>query len=188
MENDNLNKLWEIHAKNSLNLNPKDIITKARKQRNGQYISIIVMSLTVAILIIYAFYYAFNQWNTFNLGLILMISSLALRIVLEFYSLYRKEKQLISMTQKSYHAYLKKYYKTRLMINYVITPICISVYIFGFYLLLPYFKEYFSRAFYTYILISGIISIIVVIAIIINSTLKEQRFLKQLHKRKKNIK
>ena len=29
------------------NYTPKDIITKAKKQRNGQYISITVMSLTV---------------------------------------------------------------------------------------------------------------------------------------------
>lgn len=182
MENDNLNKLWEIQTNNSSNFNPEDIITKAKKQRNGQYISIIVMSLAVVILIMYALYYAFNQWNTFNLGLTLMISSLTLRIILEFYSLYRKEKQLISMAQKSYHAYLKKYYKIRLIINYVITPVCISVYIFGFYLLLPYFKEYFSKGFYTYIIVSGVISLIVIIAIIVKSTIKEQRYLKQLHK------
>ncbi len=182
MENDNLNKLWDIQANDISNLNPKDIIKKVKKQRNSQYINITIMSLTVAVLIIYAFYYAFNQWNTFNLGLIYMISSLTLRIILEFNSLYRKEKRLISMTQKSYHAYLKKYYKARQKLNYVITPICIAVYIFGFYLLLPYFKEYFSKGFYNYILISGILSLIFVIAIIINSIIKEQRFLKQLHK------
>jgi heme exporter protein D len=182
MENDNLNKLWDIQANDISNFNPEEIITKAKKQRNSQYSSITVMSLTVMVLIIYAFYYAFNQWNTFNLGLILMISSLTFRIVLEFYSLYRKEKQLISMAQKSYHAYLKKYYKIRLIINYVITPVCISVYIFGFYLLLPYFKEYFSKGFYTYIIVSGVISLIVIIAIIVKNTIKEQRYLKQLHK------
>ena len=153
MENDNLNKLWEMQANDSSNFNPKEIITKAKKQRNRQYTSITVMSLTVILLIIYAFYYAFNQMNTFNLGLILMVTSLTLRIILEFYSLYRKENQLISMTQKSYHAYLKKYYKARQMVNYVITPICIAVYIFGFYLLLPYFKKYFSNGFYTYIIV-----------------------------------
>jgi Kef-type K+ transport system membrane component KefB len=182
MENDNLNKLWDIQANNISNFNPKEIITKAKKQRNSQYISITVMSLTVMVLIIYAFYYAFSQWNTFNLGLILMISSLTFRIVLELFFLYRKEKQLISMAQKAYRAYLKKYYKARQMINYVITPICVIVYIIGFYLLLPYFKEYFSQAFYNYIVISGIISLTAVIAIIINSTIKEQRFLKRLNK------
>lgn len=182
MENDNLNKLWEMQANDSSNFNPKEIITKAKKQRNRQYTSITVMSLTVILLIIYAFYYAFNQMNTFNLGLILMVTSLTLRIILEFYSLYRKENQLISMTQKSYHAYLKKYYKARQMVNYVITPICIAVYIFGFYLLLPYFKKYFSNGFYTYIIVSGVISLIFVIVIIVKSTIKEQGYLKQLHK------
>jgi len=181
MENDNLNKLWENQSNDISNYTPKDIITKAKKQRNGQYINITIMSATVIILIVYAFYYAFNQWNTFNLGLLLMISSLTFRIILEFYTVYRKENQLISMDHKSYNTYLKKYYKIRLIINYIITPICILVYIFGFYLLLPYFKEYFSNGFYTYILISGIISLTIVIAIIINSIIKEQRFLKQLY-------
>ena len=180
MENDQLTELWEMQANDSSNFNPKDIITKAKKQRNSQYISITVMSLTVVVLFIYTFYYAFNHWNTFNLGLTLMITSLTFRIILEFYSLYRKEKQLISMAQKSYFAYLKKYYKARQIINFAVTPICIAVYIFGFYLLLPYFKGYFSKGFYTYILISGIFSLIGVSAIIIKSIIKEKRFLKQL--------
>ncbi len=183
MENETLNKLWEVQAKDSLNLNPKEIISKANKQRNSQYISIAVMAVTVVVLLIYAFYFAFKQWNTFNLGLMLMISSLTFRIILEFYSVYRKESHLIAMPQKAYHAYLKKYYKTRLLINYAITPICVAVYLLGFYLLLPYFKQYFSKGFYLYILLSGSISLIFIIAIIIKSTIKEQRFLKQLHKR-----
>jgi Kef-type K+ transport system membrane component KefB len=182
MENDNLNKLWDIQANDISKFNPKEIITKAKKQRNSQYISIIVMSLTVMILITYTYYYAFSKWNTFNLGLILMISSLTLRIILELFFLYRKEKQLISMSQKAYRNYLKKYYNVRKMINYIITPICVLVYIMGFYLLLPYFKKYFPQAFYNYLVISGILSLIVVIAIIVNSSIKELRFLKQLNK------
>lgn len=181
MENDNLNKLWEAQTA-GISLTPKDIISKAGKQRNKQYISIAVMFVTVAALIIYTFYFAFNYWNTFNLGLILMISSLTFRIILEFLSLYRKEKQLVSMPQKIYCDYLKKHYKTRLIINYVITPVCIAAYLYGFYLLLPYFKNYFSNAFYTYIVISGVLYLAIVIAIIIRSIIKEQRFLNLLHK------
>ncbi|MBJ2175554.1 hypothetical protein JBL43_14980 [Aureibaculum sp. A20] len=182
MENDNLDKLWGSQGNDISTYTAKDIITKAKKQRNSQYISITVMSVTVVVLLVYAFYFAFSQWNTFNLGLLLMISSLTFRIVLEFYTVYRKEKQLISMAQKPYYAYLKRFYKIRLLINYVITPVCIAVYIIGFYLLLPYFKEYFSKGFYTYIIISGVISLLGVIAIIIYGTIKEHRFLKQLNK------
>ncbi len=97
MKNDNLNKIWETLANENYVINPKEIISKAKKQRKEQYTSISVMSLTMVVLLIYTFYYAFSQWNTFNLGLIIMISSLTLRIILEFYSLHRKEKQLISM-------------------------------------------------------------------------------------------
>ncbi|WP_026752827.1 hypothetical protein [Sediminibacter sp. Hel_I_10] len=182
MTNDSLDNIWETQDKNISNYDPKDLIAKAKKQRSGQYINITVMSITVIILITYTFYFAFNQWNTFNLGLMLMILSLTFRVILEFYSVYRKESQLITMNHKSYHTYLKKYYKIRLAVNYLITPICIIVYSIGFYLLLPYFKTYFSEAFYNYILISGIISLLVVICIIISGTIKEHRFLKQLNK------
>ncbi len=181
MEKDNLNKLWEFQAIEGLNINPKELIKKANKQRNEQYISITVMSLTVIVLIAYAIFYAFSQWNTFNLGLMLMIASLSVRVMLEFYSLHRKEKQLVSMPQKSYYTYLKKYYKTRQIVNYLITPICVSVYIAGFYLLLPYFKAYFSRGFYLYIVVSGIVSIAFVMGIIIKGIIKEERYLKQLN-------
>ncbi len=44
MENDNLNKLWDIQANDISNFNPKEIITKAKKQRNSQYISITVLT------------------------------------------------------------------------------------------------------------------------------------------------
>ncbi len=180
MENDNLDKLWQAQNANLNISDPNQIISKAKKQRNEQYISITVMTVTVLVLVTYTFYFAFNKWNHFNLGLVLMISSLVFRIILEFYSMYRKESQLVSMNHKSYHTYLKKYYKIRLFINYVVTPVCISVYCIGFYLLLPYFKGYFSSGFYTYILISGITSILIVIAIIMYSILKEHNFLKHL--------
>lgn len=181
MENDNLNKLWETQGVENLKYSSKDVITKAKKQRNGQYLTIAILSVTVMIIMVYAFYFAFSEWNTFNLGLLLMISSLIFRIVLEFYSIYRKEERLISMDHRSYHAYLKKYYQIRLTVNYVVTPVCIAVYVSGFYLLLPYFKEYFSRAFYVYILFSGTISLLIITGIIIYSITKEHRFLRQLN-------
>lgn len=182
MENDNLDKLWGAQAAPSLMQTPHDILAKAKQQRNKQYISISIMSCTVVVLISYALFYSYFQWNSFNGGLFLMIFSLSFRIVLEFYSLHRKEQQLISMTQKSYHRYLKKYYKTRRLINWAITPVCIAVYTFGFYLLLPYFKASFSSGFYTYVLISGFLSIAIITVIIANTIRKEERFLKHLTK------
>ena len=178
MKNDQLTQLWNSQKNDVPYESPEQIIRKAKKQRNNQYISIVVMSTTVLILVLYAGYYAFHRWNNFTLGLVLMISSLMFRIVLEFISLYQKESQLISLDSTAFQAYLKKHYTLRLKINYIITPICFATYVFGFTKLLPYFKQEFSEGFYTYILISGFVSFLVLAIIIINSILKESRFLK----------
>ncbi|HEA19491.1 hypothetical protein LCGC14_1136180 [marine sediment metagenome] len=183
MENDFLNKVWDTQDTSVPKFSANEIITKAKKHRFSQYVTITIISLTVIVLIIYAFRFAFQSWNSFNLGLFLMISSLILRVIFEFYSVYRKESQLISMDLKSYYAYLKNYYRIRLSVNYIVTPLCIIVYGIGFYLLLPYFERDLSKGFYTYILISGIASMLVVIVFTIYGISKETRFLKYLDKR-----
>lgn len=177
MENDKLNQLWNSQDHDLSSESPNDIIKKAKNQRGKQYITILILIITVVIVVLFAVYYSNNQWNNFTLGLTMMISSLVFRIFLEFISLYRKESQLISLDNKSFKAYLKKHYQLRLRINYIITPICFLVYVIGFIKLLPYFKEELSKGFYNYILISGTISLLVIIAIIINSIRKESRFL-----------
>ena len=183
MKNDKLSQIWNSQTYDSFIENPDHIIKKAKKQRNRQFISIAVMSITVLILVIYATYYVSNNWNNFTLGIVLMISSLAFRIILEFISLYRKESQLVSLDNRTFKKYLKRYYKMRLKVNYIITPICFTIYIFGFIMLLPYFKQMFSKGFYTYILISGFVSLLVIAAIIINTIRKEHIFLNLLNRK-----
>ncbi len=180
MKTDKLNQLWSSQRKEPPAGGADHIVKKANKQRNRQWIAIAVMSVTVVVLVVYAAYYAANPWNTFNLGLLLMISSLAFRIILEFTSLYRKENQLISLDYTSFQKYLKKHYKMRRVVNYLITPICFGIYIYGFTLLLPYFKREFSQGFYTYLLVSGFVSLFVIALIVVNSILKERHFLKHL--------
>ena len=183
MENDKLTQTWNWQKNMPPIANPTDIIKKAKKQRYTQFIAIVVMSLTVLILLGYAVYHINNPWNNFTLGLVLMISSLTFRIVLEFVSLYQRENQLISLDNKSFKKYLKRHHKIRLVVNYIITPICFILYTYGFTKLLPYFKQWFSKGFYTYILISGAVSLFVIAIIIVNTIRKESSFLKQLNKK-----
>ena len=140
------------------------------------------MSITVLILLIYTIYCISNEWNDLMLGLVLMISSLTFRIFLEFISLYRKESQLVLLDNLAFKKYLKKHHKTRLQVNYIITPICFAIYTFGFTRLLPYFKQAFSEGFYSYVLISGIASLFVLALIVVRSILKESEYLNQLNK------
>lgn len=181
MENDILNKLWNTQQNDVSALNPDNIILKAKQQRNGQKTTIVILALTAIILIAYAISCLPNQWNSFSSGLIMMIASIIIRVFLEVITSYRKESKLVSMDNKTYYTYLKKYYTTRLLINYIITPICFISYLYGFYLLLPYFKKQFSQGFYTYIIVSGVVSLLVIAVVIIKSVVKEHQFLKSLN-------
>lgn len=180
MENDQLTQIWDSQKKESPLMNPGQIIKKADKLRKKQFIGVAVMSITVVVLLIYAGYYASGRWNDFTLGLVLMIGSLTFRVILEFISLYRKESRLIALDNRAFKHYLKKHYKLRLKINYFITPLCFAVYVYGLLKLLPYFKQAFSAGFYTYILISGFVSLLVIAVIIVNNILNENKFLNQL--------
>ena len=181
MKNDKLTQIWNSQKNNMPLENPEHIIKKAGKQRNKQYISIVVMSITFLILLFFTLYYAGSQWNNFMFGLVLMIASLLLRVIFEFISLYRKEAQLVTLDNFTFQKYLRKHFRLRLNVNYILTPISIAAYVFGFTKLLPYFKQGLSEAFYTYILISGFASLLVLVVIIVKGIKKESRFLRQLN-------
>ena len=183
MNKDKLSEIWNSQDTTLSLEKPESIIKKANKQRNTQFISIAVMSTTVLILIAYATYYLKFNWTSFTLGLVLMISSLSFRILLEFITLYQKENKLISLDNRLFKKYLKKHYKLRMRINYIVTPICFFLYVYGFVLLLPYFKQIFSKGFYLYLLISGFASIFVIGIIVIRTVKNESNFLKHLNQK-----
>ena len=181
MKNDDLSQLWNSQNENPEFEHPEAIVKRANKQRNKQFVSIAIMSTTVLVLVGYAAVYANSEWNAFNWGLLLMISSLSIRVFVEFLTMYIKENQLVLLDAKAFRAYLKKYYRLRLRVNYLLTPICFAVYIFGFVQLLPYFKEAFSEGFYIYLLVSGFGSIAVIAFIVARTVIKELSYLKALN-------
>lgn len=180
MENDKLNQLWKSQKDNSNTNTPENIIKLAQKQRSGQFLSITILSITIVILIAYSIYCSVYEWNNFTIGLLLMITSLIFRIALETLSLYKKEQQIIALDSKAFQNYLGKHFKIRKMINYGVTPMCFIIYTYGFTLLLPYFKQEFSEGFYTYILISGFLSIFIIAIIVGFSIRKENKFYEEL--------
>ncbi|MBF4983631.1 hypothetical protein FNJ87_04575 [Nonlabens mediterrranea] len=180
MDNDILNKVWNEHKSSHTIPEPSSIIAKANQQRRKQNIGLIVMGITVLILIAYATLYLPSSFNSFSLGLTLMVASMLVRIIIEMYSKLQKASKLASMDAKTYKLYLKRYYKWRMKINYILTPVCFAIYCYGLYLLFPYFKNEFSNGFYIYLIVSAVISLIVIGAIIINQIIKETRFLKLL--------
>ena len=88
--------------------------------------------------------------------------------------------KLVEMDSKGYHNYLKRFYSLRKVVNYVITPICFGIYVYGLSLLFPYFKREFSEGFYIYLVVSGIVSLLVIAFIIIRGIVKENQFYNEL--------
>ena len=183
MKNDILNQLWNSGKNPSALVQPEALIKKAKSQRQLQYIGITVLSVTVLILIIYAVLFFPKHFNNFSLGLLLMIIPLVFRIALEIGSIYKKQSKITEMDSKAYHNYLKRYYNFRKVVNYAITPVCFGIYVYGLTLLFPYFKSEFSNGFYTYLVVSGIISLLVIAFIIVRGILKENRFYKEVLKK-----
>lgn len=180
MEKDKLTQLWSGQQSTITDIDAQQLILKSNKQRNKQLIGIVVMVVTLVILAIYAVLFLPQQWNTFSLGLLLMIGSLTFRIALEFYYRWIKETRLVTMDYKAFQDYLTSYYKSRRWINYVITPICFGLYCYGLILLFPYFKREFSDGFYTYLIYSGALSLLIIAVIIIYGIIKEHRFMKSM--------
>ena len=180
MDNDKLNQLWNNDSTTPNLIQPEAIVQKAKSNRQRHYIGIVVLSITVVIITIYAVAFFPKNFNNFSLGLLLMIIPLVFRIALEFASIYKKQSKLVEMDSKGYHNYLKRFYSLRKVVNYIITPICFGIYVYGLSLLFPYFKREFSEGFYTYLIVSGIISLMAIAFIIIRGIVKENRFYREL--------
>lgn len=180
MENSILNDIWQRRIGRVPALDSQDIIKKAVQQRKRQQIGMAVMCLTAGILICYAVWQFPKEINWFITGLFIMISSLIVRIAIEYYSKLRKVSGLLNMNGKQYLKYLKSYYHWRKRIHFAITPICFGSYVFGLWQLFPYFKTEFSSGFYTYLIISGALSLTAIAILIIHQIKKELRFLRGL--------
>ncbi|WP_431161090.1 hypothetical protein [Flagellimonas beolgyonensis] len=183
MKKDKLSQIWNSQKNPRDLMGSMEIVKMANRQRKQQFIGIAILAITIVVLTLYAVKYANAEWSGFTIGLGLMIGSLTFRVVLEVLSIYRKESRLVSLDGQTFRAYLKRYYKVRKWVNFVITPICFALYCFGFIKLLPYFKQEFSAGFYTYLLISGWVSIAVIAVIIVRSIQREHRFLEGLQKK-----
>lgn len=165
-------QLWQLAEKQTIQI------------RNKHRWTIGILSLTVAIVAWYFMLYARFSINRFSAGLLLMITSLLIRILIEYIS-FRKLQQIdIRSDFKTYIGKLTDFYSKRRVIHLLITPLIYVVYIIGFILLLPVFQEQFSEAFYIYVLVSGFGSLAVLAIFIFRSNRKELQLLSRLKRTK----
>lgn len=156
------------------------VIKKVLFVKRKQLITNIVLGVTVVILLIFFFYIKAYNNTTAASALFLMITPLLVRVFMEFSSRKKLESINITANASTFKKSMIDYYKKRIKTHYVFTPIIAVLYLAGFIMLLPFFKEELSVGFYTYIKISGIIIFIVLAVFIRKEILKELKILKEL--------
>ena len=141
-----------------------------------------VLSLVVLILVLYFGTYAGFTFTNFSIGLLLMISSLMVRIILEWFSTiqFRQLDRLVDFS--TFLQQSTNFYRKRRVLHFVITPLLYATYIVGFVLLLPVFKQEFSNGIYWYFIFSGFGSLGILAWFIYKANCKELSLLKKLQR------
>lgn len=131
------------------------VMDRARRIIRKQLATKVILSSVLLVLVFFFVYVSAYNHTRASLGLALMIGCLLVRVVAEFLFAFRKKYVLFSLDASGFARKLKRYYRSKLYINYVLTPVLFAGYMIGFTLLLPVFKNTLSPGFYTYILYSS---------------------------------
>jgi hypothetical protein len=148
---DNLKKTWQEYKSNDL-VNPadKDQIIRIAKQKLKSTVrmqtgTILVLIITLVVIALYFFYVANFKQTISHIGAYLMMTSVALRIIIELVSIYLSATINMSETALNTNNASLTYYQFRKRVNGSITIAIIIVYTIGFYMLTPEFRLYFNK-------------------------------------------
>ena len=158
----------------------KAVLEKISFLRRKQRITNGVLITTILILTGFFFYIHAYKYMIVTFGLLLMIGTLIIRVSIEYFSI-KKLKQLdVKKDAISFKKDMITYYNTRIKTHYIATPFIILFYAVGFYLLLPSFKQSLSKGFYTYIVVSAIVILFIMVSFIGREIRRELNLLKEL--------
>ena len=158
----------------------KEIIKKINALKKKQRITNIVLLTTVMVLIGFFFYVNAYAYLKVMMALCLMIGSLLVRVILEYFSIKKLDRLDITTNVTSFRLAMTSYYKKRIRTHYIFTPIILLLYITGFVILLPFFKMSLSNGFYTYITVSGVFILLIMALFIGKQIKKELSILKEI--------
>jgi len=159
------------------------IIKKVLHMRNQQQILVAILGLTTIILIGFFFYVSAYTERNATIGLFSMILILVVRIGAELWSIHYLRTLNSALSNRVFSENMVRYYKKRRVLHFVITPILITIYSFGFLILMPYFKAGLSAGFYLYIQISSIVILLVLSFFIAKQIVKELNIIKELQRK-----
>ncbi|MTH16396.1 hypothetical protein [Flavobacterium sp. LC2016-01] len=162
---EDLQNIWDQQTESDTKPTATEIIKKAeahtKKIKRSHFWTKAILSLTSLILIAYFIWVGAYKQTLFGFGLCIMITMLLVRIALEWISTKKLESLKTDVNLIEYSKLAHQFYEWRKKIHYIFTPVIYLTYIVGFTMLLPVFKDHFSRGFYLYILSSGYIFLLI---------------------------
>jgi hypothetical protein len=178
---EDLKSRWENQSRPEIpNDGAKKILEKVTSIQKKQQITNTVLGATVAVLISFFIYISAYKFQTVMTGLLLMICVLAVRIALEIKSIRTLKRMNITQDVERFKRRMVRYYTNRKKVHFIFTPMIILLYCIGFIMLLPSFKASLSEGFYTYILVSAVVVLVVLSVFIFKQIQKELAVLKEL--------
>lgn len=151
-----------------------------KKMAGKQKITNVILLATVGVLVVFFFYVGAINFNHVALAVGAMIAALVIRVLVEFFSITHLKGMTTTTSIQNFKERLRKYYQNRIWVHLVLTPILLAIYSYAFWTLLPDFKLSLSDGFYSYVVYSSMILLIVFVFFIGNEVRKELQLLKEL--------
>lgn len=183
---DELKNLWnkEKSSAPQQSLNISQVIEKAEKKKksttNHQIGNVLILIVTAILISLFFIYVAHFNRLISHIGSGLMLGSLGIRIVIEFYSIYLSKKIDLSENTFKTNEELIKFFNFRKKIHSPVTIIILILYTIGFYLLTPEFSSYFSLSMMILIDLSYVLAAFIFCWSIRKAVRKEMRYLNEI--------
>lgn len=178
---EDLKSQWDNQPKSKVPIDgSKQIIKRIHFIKQKQRITNMVLGITAIVIISFFVYIKAYRNAIVTTALLLMIVSLLSRILIENVSRRKFKNMNVTLDAETFKQKMIAYYKKRMKIHYLITPVIAALYIVGFIMLLPFFKEELSNGFYLYIKVSAVAVFVSLTVFIRKEVLKELKILKEL--------
>ncbi|MCS5491389.1 hypothetical protein [Algoriphagus limi] len=183
---DEIQAIYDSQIRNPTQKSADEILSSAKlylkKLKRDQYFVIGILTLTLTALIF--FFYRIGQFGDWKLisGLGMMIGSLVLRVLLEFWSKIGLKRLHTFLSTQDFLDSVKRYYQSRKQIQKVFTPIIYLIYGIGIVLFLIAIQPFLSPIFFAYCVITGLGFWFGFIWVIRKSYRKERDLIEQLSK------
>jgi FtsH-binding integral membrane protein len=153
-------------------------IIKMAKQKKKQSMeshiyTIVILSLTLIVLILFFIYLAPMQDGISHIGIGLMTGGLVLRVFVEIMSIQKMSMMESDQNSKAHTNRMVRFYTYRNRIHGPLTYSILACYFIGFFLLVPEFSRYFSSM-WMILMVGSFILIMGILVYIINKSTKEE--------------